>query len=69
MAVVPFAAHYLKQQHTKAKHVRLDREDAIGRILGCHITATLHCKTGSISNQLKYYIIDESLPIKDVNIM
>jgi hypothetical protein len=38
MAAVPFAAHYLEQQHAKAENVRLDREDALGSVLRRHVT-------------------------------
>jgi hypothetical protein len=40
LAAVPFATHYLQQQHAKAEHVGLDREDALGSVLRRHVTTS-----------------------------
>jgi hypothetical protein len=34
---IPFSAKDLKNENTKAEYIRLDREEALGGILGSHI--------------------------------
>ena len=37
VAAVPLPADDLEQQHAEAVHVGLDREDALGSVLGSHV--------------------------------
>jgi hypothetical protein len=44
VAAVPLATDNLQQQHAEAVHVRLDREDALGSVLGSHVATAIRYK-------------------------